>query len=84
LSSFRYHSGQQLHQKLLEGTEDFTHLILTSRKHGILQKREDYLSGIHCALHWITGSRQYYKANPDLAEDTQPRLPYCLQSIQNE
>lgn len=34
LSSFRYHSGQQLHQKLLEETEDFTHLILTSRKYG--------------------------------------------------
>ncbi|KEK24797.1 glycosyltransferase family 2 protein [Bacillus gaemokensis] len=84
LSSFRYHSGQQLHQKLLEGTEDFTHLILTSRKYGFLQNREDYLSGISCALQWISGSLQYYKANPDLAPDAQPRLLYCLQSIQNE
>ncbi|KFM99157.1 glycosyltransferase [Bacillus clarus] len=85
LSSFRYHSGQQFQQKLLEGIEDFTHLILTSRKYGFLQNREDYLSGIRCALQWITGSLQYYKANPDLApEDAQPRLLYCLQSIQNE
>ncbi len=31
LSSFRFHDGQQVHHKLLEGSEDFSHLVLTSK-----------------------------------------------------
>ena len=36
LSSFRIHSGQQLqsNMKILEGIEDLTHLIITSKDYG--------------------------------------------------
>lgn len=32
LSSFRLHTGQQVHHKYLEGCEDFSHLVLNSKK----------------------------------------------------
>ena len=31
LSSFRLHTGQQVHHKYLEGCEDFSHLVLHSK-----------------------------------------------------
>ena len=31
LSQFRYHAGQQIHNKLLQGCEDFTHLVITAK-----------------------------------------------------
>ena len=34
LSQFRYHAGQQIHNKLLQGCEDFTHLVITAKEYG--------------------------------------------------
>ena len=34
LSQFRHHAGQQIHNKLLQGCEDFTHLVVTSKEYG--------------------------------------------------
>ncbi|EMA6345039.1 hypothetical protein ACH0R4_RS13280 [Bacillus cytotoxicus] len=80
LSSFRYHPDQQIHHKLLEGTEDFTHLITTARSYSFLKSKKTYRLGLRCALQWIFSSLQdeTIKRIPD----SHARLFHCLQIIQ--
>ncbi|ABS21262.1 glycosyltransferase [Bacillus cytotoxicus] len=82
LSSLRYHPGQQIHHKLLEGTEDFTHLITTARNYGFLQSTKTYRLSLRCALQWIFSSLrdETIKRIPD----SHSRLSHCLQIIQQE
>ncbi|EOW9526957.1 hypothetical protein ACO11K_000552 [Bacillus cytotoxicus] len=80
LSSFRYHPDQQIHHKLLEGTEDFTHLITTARSYSFLKSKKTYRLGLRCALQWIFSSLrdETIKRIPD----SHARLFHCLQIIQ--
>ncbi|WP_459501060.1 glycosyltransferase family 2 protein [Bacillus sp. C1] len=84
LSYFRYHDGQQIHQKLLEGTEDITHLVITSRNYGFLQDRNQYTLGLRNALHWILTVLRYYNQYSLNTQDSKPRLLHCLRSVQKE
>ncbi len=84
LSQFRHHAGQQIHNKLLQGCEDFTHLVVTSKEYGFLQNTTDYRTALLSAYQWCKGSLQYYRSLPDLIPDAHVRLSHCLDIIIKE
>ena len=86
LSSFRVHSGQQVRHKFLEGCEDFSQLVLTSKKYGFLQDPKHYKKGLIRAYGWYKNAFKYYNLFPNLIPDinTQARLSYCLNMITKE
>ncbi|MEH7188267.1 glycosyltransferase family 2 protein [Bacillus toyonensis] len=84
LSSFRFHDGQQVHHKLLEGSEDFSHLVLTSKKYGFLQDFNDYRTSLLKAYEWCMGAFEFYKQYPNLIPDAHIRLSRCLNIIIKE
>ncbi|MDM5426656.1 glycosyltransferase [Bacillus mycoides] len=84
LSQFRYHTGQQIHSKLLEGSEDFTHLVINSKEYGFLQDNTDYRLGLISAYKWCKGSLEYYSQLPNLIPDAHVRLSHCLDIIIKE
>ncbi|MBJ7957777.1 glycosyltransferase family 2 protein [Bacillus mycoides] len=81
LSSFRFHTGQQVHHKLLEGSEDFLHLVLTAKEYGFLQDEVDYRTSLLKAYEWCIGSLEFYKQYPNLIPDAHVRLSHCLNII---
>ncbi|SCM92590.1 Glycosyltransferase, group 2 family [Bacillus cereus] len=84
LSSFRFHAGQQVHHKLLEGSEDFSQLILTSKKYGFLQDFNDYRASLLKAYEWCRGAFEFYKQYPNLIPDAHIRLSRCLNIVIKE
>ncbi|PDZ44646.1 glycosyltransferase family 2 protein [Bacillus wiedmannii] len=86
LSSFRVHSEQQVRHKFLEGCEDFSHLVLTSKKYGFLQDPKHYKKGLIRAYGWYKNAFKYYNLFPNLIPDinTHARLSYCLNIITKE
>ncbi|MDA1738558.1 glycosyltransferase family 2 protein [Bacillus cereus] len=84
LSSFRFHAGQQVHHKLLEGSEDFSQLVLTSKKYGFLQDSNDYRASLLKAYEWCRGAFEFYKQHPNLTPDAHIRLARCLNIIIKE
>ncbi|MES5895314.1 glycosyltransferase [Bacillus cereus group sp. RP43] len=84
LSQFRYHAGQQLHSKLLEGSEDFMHLVITSKKYGFLLNETDYRTALLSAYQWCKNSLKYYLHQPDIFPDAHVRLSHCLDIIIKE
>ncbi len=64
LSSFRLHTGQQVHHKFLEGCEDFSHLVLTSKKYGFLQDSTHYKSSLLKACEWHDDATNFYRLFP--------------------
>lgn len=84
LSQFRHHAGQQVHNKLLQGSEDFTHLVMTSKEYGFLQNTTDYRAALLNAYQWCKNSLQYYHSLPDLIPDAHVRLSHCLDIIIKE
>ncbi|MDR4985713.1 glycosyltransferase family 2 protein [Bacillus cereus] len=84
LSQFRHHAGQQVHNKLLQGSEDFTHLVITSKEYGFLQNTTDYRAALLNAYQWCKNSLQYYHSLPDLIPDAHVRLSHCLDIIIKE
>ncbi|PEM14532.1 glycosyltransferase family 2 protein [Bacillus wiedmannii] len=86
LSSFRLHTGQQVHHKFLEGCEDFLHLVLTSKKYGFLQDSTHYKSSLLKACEWHDDAVNFYQLFPNLipTSDTYARLSYCLNIITKE
>ncbi|MED0873644.1 glycosyltransferase family 2 protein [Bacillus mobilis] len=86
LSSFRLHTGQQVHHKFLEGCEDFSQLVLTSKKYGFLQDAKYYKKGLIRAYGWYKNAVKFYDLFPNLIPDinTHTRLSYCLKIITTE
>ncbi|WP_377866481.1 glycosyltransferase family 2 protein [Bacillus sp. R86525] len=86
LSSFRLHTGQQVHHKFLEGCEDFSQLVVTSKKYGFLQDAQYYKKGLIRAYGWYKNAVKFYNLFPNLIPDinTHARLSYCLNIITKE
>lgn len=84
LSCFRIHPGQQLqsHTKLVDGIEDLTHLIITSKHYGFLQQKDEHQKALHEVLLWITKGLKYYRK--EKKEIIRNRLLTCLQIVQRE
>ncbi|MGE1057719.1 glycosyltransferase family 2 protein [Bacillus sp. GMa5/1] len=84
LSQFRYHAGQQIHNKLLQGCEDFTHLVITAKEYGFLQNTTDYRAALLSAYQWCKSSLKYYLHQLDIFPDAHVRLSHCLDIIIKE
>ncbi len=86
LSSFRLHTGQQVHHKFLEGCEDFSQLVVSSKKYGFLQDTKYYRKGLVRAYGWYKNAVKFYNLFPNLIPDinTHARLSYCLNIITKE
>ncbi|MES5953885.1 glycosyltransferase family 2 protein [Bacillus fungorum] len=84
LSQFRSHIGQQIHSKLLEGSEDFTHLVINAKDYGFLLNNSDYRTALLNAYQWCKNSSRYYNLLPDLIPDAHVRLSDCLDIIIKE
>jgi len=84
LSSFRIHSGQQLHSRMkqLEGIEDLTHLITTSIIYNFLQNKTEYQQALLKVLQSIMFGFQYY--SEDLTDAIKQRLMQCLVTVNIE
>lgn len=83
LSCFRLHAGQQYHTKLVEGVEDLTHLVTTSKKYGFLQYKQDRQQSLQKVFNWIINAlmHQYHQAGE---KGKVERLEQCLQVVQKE
>ncbi|AFQ08373.1 TPA: glycosyltransferase family 2 protein [Bacillus pacificus] len=86
LSSFRLHTGQQVHHKYLEGCEDFSHLVLHSKKYGFLQEIDYYKTSLLKACEWYKNATTFYQLYPELipTTDTHTRLSHCLNIVTKE
>ncbi|MEH7537135.1 glycosyltransferase family 2 protein, partial [Bacillus toyonensis] len=86
LSSFRLHTGQQVHHKYLEGCEDFSHLVLNSKKYGFLQEIDYYKTSLLKACEWYKNATTFYQLYPELipTTDTHIRLSHCLNIVTKE
>lgn len=86
LSSFCLHTGQQVHHKSLEGCEDFSHLVLTSKKYGFLQDSSHYRTSLLKAYKWYEDAVKFYTLYPNLIStaNTHIRLSHCLNIITKE
>lgn len=84
LSCFRIHPDQQLqsYTKLVEGIEDLTHLVLTSKQYGFLKRKEEQQQALHVILLWIKKGINYYENKEEV--NIRNRLLHCLQVIQRE
>lgn len=84
LSSFRIHSGQQLqsNMKILEGIEDLTHLITTSKDYGFLQDKLEYQKALQEVLQKISYGFQHY--SKDMTDIINQRLLQCIKTVKTE
>ncbi|MED3552007.1 glycosyltransferase family 2 protein [Cytobacillus praedii] len=83
LSCFRLHRDQQLqsYTKQVDGIEDLTHLVITAKQYGFLQKREEWEQAIIEALNWIQKGFLYYrKDNTEIKN----RLLQCQELVHKE
>lgn len=85
LSCFRLHSGQQYHTKLIDGTEDLTHLVLTSKKYGFLQQKHDLHQALLKVFNWDKAVLEHYlHAGESEMVQSRGRLAECVQAVQKE
>ena len=84
LSCFRIHSGQQLQSqlKIVEGIEDFTHLVITSKHYGFLQQKREQQKALREVLLRIKKGFNYYRN--ERTENIKNRLLHCLELVQGE
>ena len=84
LSCFRIHSSQQLQSpiKIVEGIEDFTHLVITSKHYGFLQQKREQQKALREVLLRIKKGFHYYQN--ERTENIRNRLLQCLELVQDE
>ena len=87
LSSFRLHTGQQVHHKYLEGCEDFSHLVLHSKNMVFYKIADYYKTSLLKACEWYKKRyTTFYQLYPELipTTDTHTRLSHCLNIVTKE